>query len=172
MDLGADITGVEIGDSALIEDGVVVGEGFEKVVLVVTDTNGGATIVEDWLLPFGWEAAQIAAVDTPTMVIYEFLYLGLEFLWSELRHIVNDMAIEHFDEIAKEEQRVDIADVGEVNAVPQEEETVNTVPEDDSPNPSPNRPQPPRPRPRPNGGNTQTDGTTQRLEDEFDNDEM
>lgn len=180
VDLGAPVLGVDIGDEVLIEDGVVnanFGGGgvVDAVVLVQTDTNAGNSILIEWLEPFGWYAFHIAAVDTPTMIIYEFIYLGLQFLWDELRFVVNDMALEHFEEIRKEDQRTDIASVGEVNSVPQEETAVNTVPEDNEPvtpnRPSP-RPTPPRPRPRPSGGDSGTDGTTVALEEEFDNDEM
>lgn len=46
----------------------------------------------EWIEPFLWEAAQIAAVDTPARMIYEGLFLGLAYLWNGLRYEVDAMA--------------------------------------------------------------------------------
>jgi len=105
MDLGAPILEASDGGEAIVEDGVVVAAGFTKKVLVQTETNQGSRIYYEWVEPFLWEAAQIAAVDTPSMIIYEGMYLGLQYLWDGLRHEVNDMAQEHFENQANEAQQ-------------------------------------------------------------------
>jgi len=65
LNLGAPILEASDGGEVLVEDGVVVAAGFTQVVLVQTDTNQGNRIWIEWLEPFLWEAAQIAAVDAP-----------------------------------------------------------------------------------------------------------
>lgn len=93
MDLGADILEASDGGEAIVEDGVVVAAGFKKVVLVQTDTNQGSRVYYEWIEPWLWEGAQILAVDTPSVMIYEGLYLGLAFLWDNLRHEVDKFAL-------------------------------------------------------------------------------
>lgn len=92
LDLGAPILEASDGGEAIVEDGVVVAAGFTKVVLVQTDTNQGMRVYYEWIEPFLWEAAQIAAVDTPARMIYEGLFLGLAYLWNGLRYEVDAMA--------------------------------------------------------------------------------
>lgn len=89
LDLGAPILEASDGGEAIVEDGVVVAAGFTRTVLVDTPTNAGSKIYYDWIEPFLWEAAQIAAADTPTVIAYEGLYLGLQFLWNGLRFEVD-----------------------------------------------------------------------------------
>jgi hypothetical protein len=95
LDLGAPILEAIDGGVALVEDGVVVAEGFSSVVLVKTETNQGNRLYLEWIEPFLWESAQIAAVDAPAEMIYEGLFLGLQFLWNNLRFEVATYAKEH-----------------------------------------------------------------------------
>lgn len=78
----------------------------------------------NWLEPFLWEAAQIAAVDTPSVIIYEGLFLGLQWLWDNLRMEVKDMANEYFRNQAHKatQEKIDHED-HVVNTVPEEDET-------------------------------------------------
>jgi hypothetical protein len=55
-------------------------------------------------------------------MIYEGLYLGLQFLWDNLRFEVNHYAKEHFKEQANQAQQAEIDD-----------HSGNTVPQDDEP---------------------------------------
>jgi len=45
----------------------------------------------NWLYPFLWEAAQVAAIDVPAHIVYEGLGGGLRFLWENLAEDVKDM---------------------------------------------------------------------------------
>jgi len=47
----------------------------------------------DWVYPFLWEAAQVAAIDVPAHIGYEFVGGGLMWLWENLAEEVKDMAI-------------------------------------------------------------------------------
>lgn len=125
MDLGAPILEASDGGEAIVEDGVVVAAGFTKVVLVQTETNQGSRVYYEWIEPFLWDAAQIAAIDAPSMVLYEGLFLGLQWLWDNLRHEVNDFAIEHRKNQANEAQQKEIDD-HKVNVVPQDDEPTET----------------------------------------------
>jgi hypothetical protein len=89
LDLGAPILEASDGGEAIVEDGVVVAAGFTKTVLVKTDTNQGSTVYYEWVEPFLWEAAQIAAVDAPSYMLYEGLFLGLQYLWHGLTYEVD-----------------------------------------------------------------------------------
>lgn len=89
LDVGSPILEASDGGAKLVEDGVVLAEGFPRVVLVQTDTNAGAQIYYEWLEPFLWEAAQIAAVDAPSEMLYNGLALGLQFVWNGLRFEVD-----------------------------------------------------------------------------------
>lgn len=124
MDLGAPILGVVDGGEDIVKDGVVVAAGFSNVVLVKTDTNQGDQVYYEWIEPFLWEAAQIAAVDTPARMIYEGLFLGLAYLWNGLRYEVDAMAQDHFKNQANEAQR---------EVIEHDDHTVNVVPSDDEP---------------------------------------
>lgn len=122
LDLGAPILEASDGGEPIVEDGVVVAKGFKSVILVKTDTNAGSQIFYEWIEPFLWDAAQIAAVDTPSMILYEGLFMGLQFLWDGLRWEVHHFAADHFKNQANEAQQKEIDD-----------HTVNVVPQDDEP---------------------------------------
>jgi hypothetical protein len=179
MNLGAPILEASDGGEAIVEDGVVVAAGFTKKVLVPTDTNQGSRIYYEWVEPFLWEAAQIAAIDTPSMIIYEGMYLGLQYLWNGLRFEVDEMAQQHFLDQANAAQQEHI-DAHTVNRVPQDDEEEQDVPpapaaQPSSPSsPSPNQPAPrPRPPPRrPDSVDTIDDGETEEVEDEGASDSM
>jgi hypothetical protein len=49
----------------------------------------------DWIEPFLWQSAQIASVDAPSMMIYEGIFLGLQFVWNGLRFEVDSLAREY-----------------------------------------------------------------------------
>jgi hypothetical protein len=55
------------------------------------------------------------------MMIYEGLFLGLQFLWNNLRHEVDAYAKEHFENQANEAQN-EVIDDHEVNRVPSDDE--------------------------------------------------
>jgi hypothetical protein len=122
LDLGAPILEASDGGEVLVADGVVVAAGFTSVVLVQTETNQGNRIYLEWIEPFLWEAAQIAAVDVPGEIIYEGLFMGLQFLWDNLRFEVDLYAQEQFKNQANTAQKEEI-----------DNHTVNTVPQDDEP---------------------------------------
>merc|ERR1719263_2294257 len=122
LDLGAPILEASDGGEAIVEDGVVVAAGFQKVVLVQTETNQGSRIYYEWIEPFLWEAAQIAAVDSSSMIIYEFLFQGLQWLWDNLRWEVRAEAHSHFKNEQNQAQQEEI-----------DSHSVNTVPQDDEP---------------------------------------
>jgi hypothetical protein len=105
LDLGAPILEASDGGEKLVEDGVVLAAGFPSVVLVQTDTNQGSRLWLEWIEPFMWEAAQIVAADAPSRMIYEGLHYGLQFLWNELRFVVDQYAKDHYKAAAKEAQK-------------------------------------------------------------------
>lgn len=111
IDLGAPILEATGNGDAIVQDGMVVAAGFEQKVLVATATNQAATtttvqavveaagydynkLLTDWMYPFLWESAQIGAVDAPTMMAYEFLSLGLQYLWYGVSAEVNKLAVD------------------------------------------------------------------------------
>jgi len=117
LDLGAPILEASDGGESIVEDGVVVAAGFSQVVLVQTDTNQGSRLWIEWIEPFLWEAAQITAVDTPAMIIYEGLHYGLQWMWDNLRFEVDAYAQEHFKNQANQAQQAEI-DSHTINVVP------------------------------------------------------
>jgi hypothetical protein len=125
LDLGAPILDASDGSDSIIADGVVEAAGFKKTVLVPTATNQGSAIIYDWLEPFAWEAAQIAAVDSTSMIIYEGLFLGLQWLWDNLRWEVHAYAQEQFKNQENEAQQEKI-----------DEHTVRRVPDENEPEPT------------------------------------
>jgi len=54
------------------------------VVLVKTATNAGSQVWIEWLEPFCWGALQIVVVDTPGLMMYNFLTITAIWLWNEL----------------------------------------------------------------------------------------
>jgi len=60
--------------------------------LVETPTNRGSAVWIEWIEPFLWSAAQIGAIDTPTTIVYEGLWLGLAWVWRGLNGEVADLA--------------------------------------------------------------------------------
>jgi hypothetical protein len=105
LDLGAPILEASDGGEKLVEDGVVLAAGFPSVVLVQTETNQGSRLWIEWIEPFLWEATQIVAADAPSRMIYEGLHYGLQFLWNELRFVVDQYAKDHYKAAAKEAQK-------------------------------------------------------------------
>lgn len=92
VDLGAPVLDVEGNGESIVADGVAVAPGFTSVVLVRTDTNADSLLWIEWIQPWLWGCAQIAGVDTPAAIFYEFLSLGLVWLWNELAQEVYDLA--------------------------------------------------------------------------------
>lgn len=92
VDLGAPVLDVVGGGESIVADGVAVVVGFPSVVLVPTATNAGSQIYLEWIEPFLWEAAQVAAIDVPAEIAIEFLGSGLIWLWNELAQEVYAMA--------------------------------------------------------------------------------
>jgi hypothetical protein len=90
---------------------------------VPNDSNVGDAIYVGWIEPFLWEGAQIAAIDTPSVMMYEGLWLGLQYVWQGLAGEVNDLARSIEKEQANEAQQEKI-DSHEVNRVPQDDEPV------------------------------------------------
>jgi len=126
LELGAPILDASDGGESIIEDGVVVADGFAKVVLVKTASNAGQQIWYDWLEPMLWESAQIVAVDTPSVMIYEGLFLALQWFWDNLRKDVKDMADDYFKGLANQATQDKINhDDHVVNTVPEETETLD-----------------------------------------------
>lgn len=125
MDLGAPITDVENVSTGAkdIENGVVRAEGYKPIVLVPNDSNVGDLIYVGWIEPFLWEGAQIAAIDTPSVMLYEGLWLGLQYVWQGLAGEVNDLARSIEKDQANSAQQEKI-DSHEVNRVPQDDEPV------------------------------------------------
>lgn len=92
VDLGAPVLDVEGNGESIVADGVAVAPGFTSVVLVRTETNGGSMVWIEWIEPWLWAVAQICGIDAPAAVFYEFLSLGLVWLWNELAQEVYDLA--------------------------------------------------------------------------------
>lgn len=90
--MGAPVLDVEGNGESIVADGVAVAPGFTSVVLVRTDTNADSLLWIEWIQPWLWGCAQIAGVDTPAAIFYEFLSLGLVWLWNELAQEVYDLA--------------------------------------------------------------------------------
>jgi len=83
-----------MGAESIVADGVSIAPGFPSKIITITDTNQGSIIFIDWIEPFLWEAAQVAAIDVPAHIGYNFFGKGLEWLWENLAEEVKDMAIQ------------------------------------------------------------------------------
>jgi hypothetical protein len=153
VDLGAPITSVSDGGESIVEDGVVVAAGFKPTVLVKTETNQGSAVLINWIYPWLWESAQIGAVDVPSMMIYELIYLGLQYLWNGLRWEVKLYADDY------ERSHMNTQQTAKIN-----DHVINTVlPEDDEED---------TPTPSPIPRREQDDGTTLDVSDDGASDDM
>jgi hypothetical protein len=96
IDLGAPILDVTGNGEAIVADGVSVAAGFSGTVLVRTSTNAGWLLWYDWIEPWCWWMAQVAAVDTPTQIVWQFASGGLVWFWNELAMEVETLAASDF----------------------------------------------------------------------------
>lgn len=93
VDLGAPVLELEANGEKAVEDGVAVAPGFAGKVLVKTSSNQGAVIWYDWLEPWCWEIYAWFLIESPGAIFFNFISLGLTWLWNELAIEVEAMAV-------------------------------------------------------------------------------